>query len=110
MEIISYLGYQPNKSKVKYFFNRFITQKKTKSSVLFDFSQSQNFVNRSNYVPSAKVSAKLVLISLGRFVSYVAENIKSILKFESRNIFDDVFFFENPKGQKRLLSLRNGIS
>ena len=81
MEIISYLGYQPNKSKVKYFFNRFITQKKTKSSVLFDFSQSQNFVNRSNYVPSAKVSAKLILISLGRFVSYVAENIKSILKF-----------------------------
>ena len=81
MEIISYLGYQPNKSKVKYFFNRFITQKKTKSSVLFDFSQSQNFVNRSNYVPNAKVSAKLILISLGRFVSYVAENIKSILKF-----------------------------
>mgnify|MGYP003466764892 CR=1 FL=1 len=81
MEIISYLGYQPNKSKVKYFFNRFITQKKTKSSVLFDFSQSQNFVNRSNYVPNAKVSAKLILVSLGRFVSYVAENIKSILKF-----------------------------
>ena len=48
--------------------------------MLFSFSQPQSFVNRSNYVPTAKVSAKLILVALGRFVSYVAENIKSILK------------------------------
>lgn len=83
MEIISYVGFEPSRKSFKYFFNKFVTQKKYNSSYSFNLYSTNNAFSVNNYVPRIRITPKLVFVSLGRCVSFVQRNVKSILKFAS---------------------------